>query len=130
MQSAYYLTMTNGKPQYVAADGVVLDTQEEAANQYLLSALLDGHEPTVVVFADNTVETVISFWAVLKADAVVSIVNPLTKAEKLRYLINDCRPSGFITDAHLHHVWAEPAESRGCPEPAGADAAVRSRPDR
>src|SRR5262249_39005882 len=31
----------------------------------------------VVVFADNTVETVVAFWAVLKANAVVSIVNPL-----------------------------------------------------
>src|SRR4051812_20525578 len=33
----------------------------------------------VVVFADNTVEAVISFWGVLKADAVVSMVNPQTK---------------------------------------------------
>ena len=41
----------------------------------------------VVVFADNTVETVVAFWAVLKANAVVSIVNPLTKADKLAYLL-------------------------------------------
>lgn len=66
----------------------------------------------VIVFGDNTVETVISFWAVLKADAIVSIVNPLTKSDKLRYLVNDCRPTALITDAHLHHVWAESAESR------------------
>ena len=45
----------------------------------------------MVVFADNTLETVVSFWAVLKANAVVSIVNPLTKADKLAYLLNDCR---------------------------------------
>ena len=37
----------------------------------------------VVVFGDNTVETVVAFWAVLAANAVVSIVNPLTKADKL-----------------------------------------------
>ena len=43
----------------------------------------------VIVFADNTVETVVAFWAVLKANAVVSIVNPLTKSDKLAYLLND-----------------------------------------
>ena len=65
----------------------------------------------VIVFADNTVETVVSFWAVLKANAVISIVNPLTKSDKLRYLINDCRPTALITDAHIHNVWAEPVHS-------------------
>lgn len=65
----------------------------------------------VLVFGDNTVETVTAFWAALKANAVVSIVNPLTKTDKLQYLIDDCRPSALITDAHLEHVWAEPARS-------------------
>jgi amino acid adenylation domain-containing protein len=59
----------------------------------------------VVVFADNTVETVISFWGVLAANAVVSIVNPLTKADKLAYLVNDCRARVLITDAHLARVY-------------------------
>ena len=65
----------------------------------------------VVVFADNTVETVVSFWAVLKANAVVSIVNPLTKADKLRYLLDDCRASALITDGHLTRVFADVAAS-------------------
>jgi amino acid adenylation domain-containing protein len=65
----------------------------------------------VVVFADNTVETVISFWAVLKANAVVSIVNPLTKSDKLKYLLDDCRPTALITDAHIYSVFAEPASA-------------------
>jgi len=59
----------------------------------------------VVIFGDNTVETVIAFWAVLKADAVVSIVNPLTKHDKLRYLLDDCRAKVLVTDAHLAHVF-------------------------
>jgi amino acid adenylation domain-containing protein len=58
----------------------------------------------VIVFADNTVETAVSFWAVLKANAVVSVVNPLTKADKLTYLLNDCRATAVITDAHLGNV--------------------------
>ncbi|WP_181168121.1 AMP-binding protein [Mesorhizobium sp. B2-4-19] len=67
----------------------------------------------VMIFADNTVETVVSFWAVLKANAVVCIVNPLTKSDKLDYLLNDCRPAALITDAHLHSIFREPA--RSCP---------------
>jgi amino acid adenylation domain-containing protein len=59
----------------------------------------------VLVFADNTVETVVSFWGVLKANAVVSIVNPLTKTDKLQYLLNDCRASAFISDAHIARVF-------------------------
>jgi len=59
----------------------------------------------VMIFADNTVETVVSFWAALKADAVATIINPLTKADKLEYLINDCRPAAFISDHHIAHVF-------------------------
>ena len=66
----------------------------------------------VIVFADNTVETAISFWAVLKAAAVVSIVNPLTKSDKLHYLVNDCRPAALVTDAHLYDSWIRPSWSR------------------
>jgi amino acid adenylation domain-containing protein len=58
----------------------------------------------VIVFADNTVEAAIAFWGVLKADAVVSIVNPLTKADKLAYLLNDCRAKALVTDAHLARI--------------------------
>ena len=65
----------------------------------------------VIVFADNTVETAVSFWAVLKANAVVSVVNPLTKADKLTYLLNDCRATAMITDAHLGNVFL-PAVAR------------------
>jgi amino acid adenylation domain-containing protein len=65
----------------------------------------------VIVFGDNTVETAISFWAVLKANAVVSIVNPLTKSDKLAYLLNDCRATALITDAHLGGVFT-PAVAR------------------
>ena len=70
-----------------------------------------GRGDRVVVFADNTVETVVSFWAVLKANAVVSIVNPLTKSDKLSYLLSDCRPTVLIADQHLHSVFAAPARA-------------------
>ncbi len=66
----------------------------------------------VIIFADNTVEAVISFWAVLKANAVVCVVNPLTKRDKLGHLLNDCQPAAFISDGHLHAVFGEPVARR------------------
>ena len=68
-----------------------------------------GRGDRVVIFADNTVETVVAFWAVLKANAVVSVVNPLTKADKLAYLLNDCRATALVTDAHLATAFAPAA---------------------
>ncbi|RAZ93089.1 AMP-dependent synthetase [Mesorhizobium hawassense] len=67
----------------------------------------------VMIFADNTMETVVSFWAVLKANAVVCVVNPLTKSDKLDYLLNDCRPAALITDQHLRSVFDGPVHK--CP---------------
>ena len=61
----------------------------------------------VLIFGDNTVETVVAFWAALKADAVAVPVNPLTKADRLAYLLADCRPTALITDGHLDGVWKE-----------------------
>ena len=87
-----------------------LDACSNALAHSLVAAGV-GRGDRVVIFADNTVETVIAFWAVLKANAVASIVNPLTKADKLEYLLNDCRPSALITDKHLKDVWAEPART-------------------
>lgn len=48
--SAYYLVTANGKPSYVAANGSNVTPAMETANQYLLSALLNGHQPEVVAF--------------------------------------------------------------------------------
>ena len=70
----------------------------------------------VIVYGDNTVDTVVAFWAVLKANAVVSIVNPLTKADKLEYYLKDCRASFLITDEHLRNVWQAPAAQLAVPE--------------
>ncbi|MER8387616.1 acyl--CoA ligase [Mesorhizobium sp. M0166] len=89
-----------------------LDMRSNAIAHHLTDAGI-ARGDRVVVFADNTVEAVVAFWAVLKANAVVCIVNPLTKSDKLDYLLNDCRPTALITDKHLHSIFREPA--RNCP---------------
>lgn len=55
IQMAYSLQTVNGRPKYVAADPSALSGAEEAANQYLLGALLNGHKPDVVVFGHEGV---------------------------------------------------------------------------
>lgn len=55
----------------------------------------------VVVFMDNCAEAVIAIFAALKAGAVFSPVNPSTKADKLAYVINNCRAAALITLGRL-----------------------------
>jgi amino acid adenylation domain-containing protein len=59
----------------------------------------------VLVFAENRPEVTIAFWGVLKANAVVSIVHPSTKSDKLAYLLNDCGAAALIADAQLAPVF-------------------------
>ena len=58
----------------------------------------------VLVFTENSIEAVVAFWGVLKSDAVISIINPQTKADKLGYLINNSGADVLIADEHLKPV--------------------------
>lgn len=77
-----------------------LDRQSNALAHALIAGGVKRGD-RVVVFADNTVASVVSFFGVLKASAVVSMVNPQTKDDKLTYLLNDCRAAAIISDSHL-----------------------------
>ncbi|MFM2400134.1 MAG: hypothetical protein RL341_2291, partial [Pseudomonadota bacterium] len=55
----------------------------------------------VATFLENSVEAVISIYAALKCGAVFMPVNPLTKQDKLAYLLNDSRASALITHSAL-----------------------------
>jgi amino acid adenylation domain-containing protein len=63
----------------------------------------------VVIYTDNSVEAVVAFWGVLAANAVTVLVNPQTKADKLAYLLGDCRPAALIAHAPLYRNFAAPA---------------------
>jgi len=80
----------------------------EAQSNALANVLVErgvARGDRVMVYADNRVETVVAFWAALKANAVVTLINPLTKADKLGYLIRDCRPSVLIAEDRLSRSW-------------------------
>ncbi|MBN1443363.1 MAG: AMP-binding protein [Planctomycetes bacterium] len=62
----------------------------------------------VAVYLDNSVETVLSIFAILKAGAVFLVINPTTKSDKVAYILNDCRASCLIS--HLQkRRFLEPA---------------------
>ena len=70
-----------------------------------------GRGERVVIFLDNSPETVISIFAVLQAGAVFSVVNPGTKLDKLAYILNNCGARGLMTEPRLMAVAAEAAKS-------------------
>ncbi|MEH3145240.1 MAG: AMP-binding protein [Methylobacterium frigidaeris] len=90
-----------------------------------------GRGDRVVVFADNSVEAVVALFAALKAGGVFSLVNPSTKADKLAFILGNCRPSAFVTQEKLVPVAAEALGQAGfagtvlvAGDPAGLAGAV------
>lgn len=61
----------------------------------------------VLVFMDNCWEAVVSIFAVLKAGAVFSPINPTTKADKLAFVAGNCRAVAVMTQARLLPVVTE-----------------------
>lgn len=58
-----------------------------------------GRGDRVAVYLDNSVETVVSMWAILKAGGVFMLLNPTLKTAKLNYCLNDARAVALVTDA-------------------------------
>ena len=55
----------------------------------------------VLIFMDNCWEAVVSIFAVLKAGAVFSPINPSTKADKLAFVAGNCRAAAILTQTKL-----------------------------
>jgi amino acid adenylation domain-containing protein len=83
--------------------------QVEAQCNRLAHALVaEGVRPgdRVAIHLDNSVEAVLSVFAVLKAGAVFVVINPTTKADKVAFILNNCRARALITDARMRE-WIE-----------------------
>ena len=59
------------------------------------------HGDRVLVFMDNCWEAAVSIFAALKAGAVFSPINPSTKADKLGFVMRNCRARAVLTQAKL-----------------------------
>jgi long-chain acyl-CoA synthetase len=74
----------------------------DAAANRLARALADhgvARGDRVAVHLDNSVEAVVSIFAVLKAGAVFLMVNPTTKSDKLAYILQNCRARALVLPA-------------------------------
>jgi long-chain acyl-CoA synthetase len=94
---------------------------ETRANRLAGSLIAGGVQrgDRVAIYLENSVEAVITIFAILKAGAVFLVVNPTTKANKVSYILNNSRAAGLITDRtklgtlshtvantpHLRAVW-------------------------
>jgi amino acid adenylation domain-containing protein len=58
----------------------------------------------VLVFLENGWEAAVAIFAVLKAGAVFSPINPSTKADKLAFVMGNCRASAIVTQTKLAAV--------------------------
>jgi long-chain acyl-CoA synthetase len=86
---------------------------DERANS-LAHAMIDAgvrRGDRVAVYLENSVETVLSVFAALKAGGVFLVVNPTVKAEKLAYILNNCRAVCVVTDTKkartLEDMWGD-----------------------
>ena len=64
-----------------------------------------------VIYLHSSPEAVTAVYAVLAAGGVFSVVNPGTKADKLAYILNNCRAAVLITEPRLAAI-ADEARSR------------------
>jgi len=73
---------------------------DEMANRLAHAFQRNGVEPgdRVAIYLHNSLETVVSIFAALKAAAVFVVVNRTTKTDKLVRILNDCRATGCVTD--------------------------------
>ena len=59
----------------------------------------------VAIYMDNTWECVVSIYAALLAGATFLTINPQTKADKLKYILQDSEAKVLISDSHLRNVF-------------------------
>jgi long-chain acyl-CoA synthetase len=57
----------------------------------------------VAIYMDNTWPCVVSIYATLAAGGVFLVVNPQTKADKLKFILDDSGAKVLLTDGHLAH---------------------------
>ena len=80
---------------------------DSAANS-LGNALIDEgfqKQDRAIVYLDNSIESVISLFGILKAGGIFVMVNPQVKARKLEHILADCQARVLITDArHLPQI--------------------------
>ena len=88
------LVCSNGRYSYRDINGKVRDF----SNLLIFNNLKKSDR--VMVFLDNSLESVVSIFGILKAGGIFVVVNPQVKASKMEYMINDCDVKILVTDSN------------------------------
>ncbi|MFZ2052736.1 MAG: AMP-binding protein [Candidatus Aminicenantales bacterium] len=89
---------------------------EEAANR-LANGLVDlglRRGDRVAVFAQPSLEAVVSIFAALKAGGVFVVINPQVKLKKLRYILKDCGAGIMVSDSAGSKTAGPALKGDGC----------------
>ncbi len=73
----------------------------------------------VAVYLPNSVETVATLFAILKAGAVFVVINPTTKRDKLLYILNNCRATALIAEQRFDLEGIAPGPTSAVPSLRG-----------
>lgn len=98
------------KTALIARDARLTYAELDSLSHRLAGALGDlgvGRGDRVLVFMDNCWEAAVSVFAIAKAGAVFSPINPSIKADKLDFIIGNCRARAVLTQARLLSVVTE-----------------------
>jgi long-chain acyl-CoA synthetase len=90
-----------GKIALISGDENLTFTEVERQTNSLAQALLEGginKQDRVALFLENSIESVVSIFGILKTGAVFVVLNPQLKAHKLESILNDCQARAMITD--------------------------------
>ena len=82
---------------------------EKLSNQTAHALIKNGIQrgDRVAIFLPNSVDVVISIFAILKTDAVFLVINHTTKPQKLNFILNNCGAKAIITDLDVFHNHAD-----------------------
>lgn len=88
---------------------------ENAANSLANALIHHGlqRQDRAAIYLENSVESVMSIFGILKASGIFVVINPQTKAKKIEYILNDCQVKTLITDSR--HLEEAPNILTNCP---------------
>jgi long-chain acyl-CoA synthetase len=81
----------------------LLEASERLATLFLSSGIQRGDR--VAIFMDNTWPAMVSIFGALMAGAAFVVINPQTKADKLRLILKDSGARILVTDGHLSSIF-------------------------
>ncbi|QNT77124.1 class I adenylate-forming enzyme family protein [Dehalogenimonas etheniformans] len=74
-----------------------MEYQANALANALIEQGLKRHD-RVAILLENSIEVVVSLFAILKIGAVFSVLDHQIKSRKLKFILNDCQSRAIITD--------------------------------